>query len=509
MSYGKFLCSIVPLSLGTGVLLFLLALALMPPGTGGRYAALSFDAAVPDRRIGELLSTVTADYISESTQYVFLDDFGTLREIPLDRYGESVEPFDPRNDGYAEKLRSFFVRDGKRIFFVPLGKSPSGAAGGFAVDGLAVFEKRIAPLFAGIPFSADYVGGGKPLFLWLALAVGAGVGALLLRKPRLPAAASLPALCALAPGGPPSLALGAILAGFLFLLAEPAGEFFVSLRYRVNDPEFRSLGRRIARDILGPFRFRLILGAFLLAAYGGGCAAGGTAPLLGFAVFAVATGLTVFALLAESNRGEAQDHVRFLPVIIMKPPSPVPAFSRIVLVYFLASAMAAALPLLFPGLRSAISWSAISWSAVPRSAGLPAPFSRGVLPTAEEYLAHAAFQAGFSYRPLGGGEGTYRHYVPGDDGLLSEAPMAERAPPVIRPFPLRDLADFLDDPKRDGVPVTAGAAVGDGGGISRGMLRGAPLLIALVLALPALRGPGWGRNKKKKMVVYPEKRIAA
>ncbi|MDR1617617.1 MAG: hypothetical protein LBS06_01060 [Treponema sp.] len=463
----------------------MLALWLMPPGTAAGYAALRFDAAVPDRRIGELLSAVTEDYISESTQYVLLDDFGALREIPLDRYAESVEPFDPRNDGYAEKLRAFFVRDGSRVFFVPLAKLPGGrAAGGFAGGREAAFERRIAPLFEGIPFSVEYAGRGKPVLLWFVLAAAAGVGALFLWKPRLPAAASLPVLCAFAPGGPPALALGAILAGFLFLLVEPAGEFFVSFRY--GGPRSGSRpGGRIAGN-LRPFRRRLVPGALLLAAYGGGCAAGGVPPLLGAAVFAAALGLVILSLLAESVRGGSQDHVRFLPVIITKPPNPVPAFSRIVLAQFLGAALAASLPLLFPGLRPAAA---------------PALFTGGALPSEEEYLRHAAFQAGFSWRPLGGGEGIYRRYTAGEDGLLSELPGEEKAAPSFPPFPLRDLAAFLDDPAAvpGPRPFEEGA----------GPLRQLPLLVALVLALPALRGPAWGRSKKKKMLVYAEKRIAA
>jgi hypothetical protein len=453
----------------------------MPPGTAAGYAVLRFDEAVPDRYIGELLSTVTDDYISESTQYVLLDDFGALREIPLDRYAESVAPFDPRNDGYAEKLRSFFVRDGGRFFFVPLADMPGGGAAG---GRKAAFERRITPLFDGIPFSVGYSGRERPVLLWFVLAATAGTGTLFLWKPRLPAAVSLPVLCALAPGGPPALALGAILAGFLFLLVEPAGELLASLRRGAPGSGPRPAGR-IARN-LRPFRFRLIPGVLLPVLYGAGCAAGGVPLFLGIAVFAASLGLVILSLLAESVRGRARDHVRFLPVIIMKPPSPVPAFSRIVLARFLGAALAAFLPLFFPGLRPAVP---------------PALFA-GTLPAEEDYLRHAAFQAGFSWRPLEGGEGTYRRYAAGEDGLLSEVPGGEGAAPSFPPFPLKDLAALSDDPAG-----ASGPRPPEGEGT--GPLRQVPLLVALILALPALRGPVWGRNKKKKMLVYSEKRIAA
>jgi hypothetical protein len=93
------------------------------PGEG--FAALTLDASYPDRQIRELLAyggVKTA--IGESSQWVFLEDFGGLEQVPLDRYWERVEPFDPRNDGYAERLQSFFVFNGERRIFIGLKGAP-------------------------------------------------------------------------------------------------------------------------------------------------------------------------------------------------------------------------------------------------------------------------------------------------------------------------------------------------------------------------------------------------
>ena len=83
---------------------------------GERWAVLILDEAHEDRRIRESLAGIGA-FISESSQNIFIDDFGSVKKIPLDSYYDEIEAFDPRNDGYAEKLSAFFVRDGKRLFF--------------------------------------------------------------------------------------------------------------------------------------------------------------------------------------------------------------------------------------------------------------------------------------------------------------------------------------------------------------------------------------------------------
>ncbi|MCL2473083.1 MAG: hypothetical protein FWF26_05325, partial [Treponema sp.] len=85
------------------------------------FAVLSLDESQNDREIQELLySKGIKDFFSESTQVVPVDDFGSLKMVPLDSFRNEIEKFDPRDDGYAQKLSSFFVRDGKRFFFLPL-----------------------------------------------------------------------------------------------------------------------------------------------------------------------------------------------------------------------------------------------------------------------------------------------------------------------------------------------------------------------------------------------------
>ena len=104
---------LVSLTLGA----LLLFWALLQPG-GGRWAVVYTGAGLKERKIAGMLKEKGLDCVSESTVWVLLDDFSELKQIPLDQYDDFVEPFDPRNDGYAEKLRSFFVQAGIRRFFV-------------------------------------------------------------------------------------------------------------------------------------------------------------------------------------------------------------------------------------------------------------------------------------------------------------------------------------------------------------------------------------------------------
>ena len=74
-----------------------------------------------DRFVRESLDSLgLGSFISESSQIVYLDDFTGLRNIALDLYDDMVLSFDPRNDGYPALLRSFFVRDGRRYFYLLL-----------------------------------------------------------------------------------------------------------------------------------------------------------------------------------------------------------------------------------------------------------------------------------------------------------------------------------------------------------------------------------------------------
>jgi len=116
MSIEKSVLIIPVFSLFSGLFMFFIALKNIPTQDYEHYAVIIADKNASDILITDLLPEHS---ISETRQWVFLDDFGKLTQIPLVEYENRLLDFDPRRDGYADKLRNFFVRDEKRFFFVP------------------------------------------------------------------------------------------------------------------------------------------------------------------------------------------------------------------------------------------------------------------------------------------------------------------------------------------------------------------------------------------------------
>jgi hypothetical protein len=480
MPFKYSLIILVVLSLISGVLLSHLAAVLMPPGRGGAYAVLVLDEALPDRQIRELLNN--EQVISESSQWVLLDDFSGLASIPLDEYPRRVSAFDPRNDGYAERLRSFFVRGGKRFLYIPLGP-------GFgALKGL---EKRLALSLGNIPFQLEYTGGGKPVRLYFFLSLLAGAAALWFTR-RLVFAPCIPALAGLAFAGAPGMAPAAFLMGLGGLFLAPCGEYFMALRYKKNRLPFGSYESRTLGEVLSPFKKRLFWAPLLIGALALCFITGGVHPLLILGTVAGFTGLYFFSHWVFSRRGEAQDHVRFSPVLILNVPVLGLDFSRLMLPYALAALLAVPLSLLFPGPASPEFPSFLQ--------DAPPPIQEG------EYRSHAAFQASFSLRPLGrdrrvfgveeAREPAYFYYTLGDDGLIAgmEAALPEEPEAAgmagVPPFPLGDLMTALEPGKKSG-PAGKGPAWGE-------LIPG---FIAVLLSLPVFVKPRRGDKKKKNWLL--------
>ena len=433
---------------------------------GGGYAVLAADAAVPDRTLRELLVPLEGDFagapVSESSQWALLNEFGAVARIPLDEYPSRVTSFDPRNDGYAEKVRSFFVREGKRFVFIPL-RSVARAA--------ETLEDKIAAALGLIPFSVEYLGFGKPLgFYALLFAAAAGLFLFLFgwrrRRGAEWALPCLPALAACASGGAPGFALAALLVGLSALLHDPLAELC-------------GPGRRRS-GVLDSFRAQWLLSPFFLAGYTLVALYSGFSPPLALGIIAAYTGIYLFSIRTFSLP-RAGAHIRFTPVLIARP-SLAAGFSGDgkaalpMLPFALAGLLAALLTVRAAGVRSG------SWTAA---------FTAPPLVTEEDYRSHAALQASFSLRPLGreaaGDRGPYPAYELGPDGLVSPAYRTAAMPSADAqeesPFPLKQLMDFLS---AGGVKGQSPAAT-DGGTIPGGGAGDlAPALVPLLFIIPGI-----------------------
>ena len=425
MSFRRSLFILCAVSLISGVVFIFAGLAWQPDRGRGAFAALITSDAVPDREIRRRLGD---SLISESSQWFFLDDFGAVARVPLDEYDARLLPLDPRNDGYADKLRSFFVRDGKRFSFIPL----NVAAGGAPVK--MPLEKSLPLLLEGIPFALEFPGLGRPLGVFFV--IFAGAAALLLCVRFLPArwrvetaelVFCLPALVFFGFAGAAGFVLCALLAGLAALVREPLREFFVMSRCR--DRVFFSgetAKGRFWRNVFQPFKLNWLLAPVFAGGFLCVLLFTVNSLLMAVAAFLVFAAIFVFSVRAFSLPRDSGRHMRFVPVALVKN-SLNPVFAAVMLP-FVAAALAAGL-------------SACAAPRVSDPAGLSS--LEGELVTEADYLAHAAFQASFSYRPLGRSGGDYLLYTRSGDGLVAPSDAVREPLPDVPPFPLKGLMDFL------------------------------------------------------------------
>ncbi|MCL2374860.1 MAG: hypothetical protein FWC65_06425, partial [Treponema sp.] len=233
-----------------GVVVFCLFRLSAPPvsgdasGGGSRYAVLSVGQCQNDRRIREALASGGIEgIISESSQKIPIDDFGALRLIPLDMFWDEIEPFDPRNTGFAEKLSAFFVQGGQRFFFFPLASSQGNAAG---------MEARVAALLPDVPFDIAVLGQGRSRLLYFILLAAACVAALVFSRSRRFFAIGIPALLALGWGGSSAFFWAALLAAMWEMLREPLKEIAAADSYQRRD--YAGLGLSGLAEKLKPFK---------------------------------------------------------------------------------------------------------------------------------------------------------------------------------------------------------------------------------------------------------------
>ncbi|MDR1587096.1 MAG: hypothetical protein LBS57_06550 [Treponema sp.] len=423
-----FLTAVV--SVLSGLVVFFLFRSFMIPEIREGYAVVAVDASLSDRHVRDLLGSAgfPDGCFSESNQWVYIDDFGDLKKIPLDIYQEEVELFDPRNDGFGERLKGFFVRNGKRFFFIPL-------EGGFG--GRKKLEKALASAMDQIPFSVEILGYSRPFFWYFVLSALAALGALFLSGFSRGFAFQIAVLLAFARGGPPALVLAGLLASFWALSRDPLEELFSARRYRFASYAGRGIGA--LQEKLRPYRLNLILVFVFLLLFVFAAGIGGLSPLPVWIGFFSSWGLIVLSRASESERERRTGHVRFTPVI-MGPAKTLPLFP-VAAVFAAAALLSLLLPLAFPSF------------AYPSPSGLLPLSDRGYVISAAEYEQHAALARSFSLRPLGAGlrypdsvSGGYSRYYLGEDGLIAgetEDPLKELRAREIPSFPLEKLMEFL------------------------------------------------------------------
>jgi len=424
-------CCLISLIGGVG-LFFLGSLAGYEQFKGG-YAILSVDSSLEDKYVREYLDKGRAFFsgypISESSAWVMLDIFGSLQQIPLDEYSSRVLPIDPRNDGYAEKLRDFFIRDGKRYIYVPL------LAGNWKDTFL---DKQFAGLMQNIPFSVDYYGTGKPLSLYFIVYGSASLCLYILCFFRKILTARIVNILTLIPlfssfsfFGAEGIAAASILFGAFFLLREPLYEIASMPGFFTGSLKLKSFRKKVKKEIYQPYKtywkslflFVLVLGILIIF----------TPLKLLFLIVIFLASLAVFFISSKILSSDEGSRRRFSPVAIMTKRKPEFAF----FVYMLPFAFGALAALLFtpffPGSMAADRKYEITINE-------------------EDYYEHLTYQATFSMRQMGSEVFAYYDYVPGDDGLPSVSKVQENRNlnyDDFPAFPLKHLINFLNNDKNE------------------------------------------------------------
>ncbi|GHU65761.1 hypothetical protein FACS189447_05290 [Spirochaetia bacterium] len=440
----------------------------MPLESGKGYAVLSVDADTDDRKVGELLSAAGMEYQSESSEGFYINDFSGLKWLALDSYREELEDFDPRDDGYGEKLKSFFVAQGMRRFFVPLEDTGNQRS----------LEKTFSRVLGDIPFSLEILGNPRPLLIYFVMMGAACIAALFLSREKWLFVLNIPVFLAFSWAGVPGLILAGVLAGLRGLLREALGELF----------SVRSYGT--LKERLLPYRINFFAAFFFLIFFGILIRINAL-PLI--PSLAGPGSLFVLGLIARSDQKRRRSnapHIRFMPVPIILKSAKLPVFQPSMMAFEAAAIIALAFPIFYSG--------PYSGSAKGEGVG---DFSNLVLP--EDYAEHMAFQTAFSLLPLdrkGGGE--YFRYSLGEDGLIANTeaalPINQIATQEIPPYPLEKLTDFLLYSENKVIPAP-GTQLKDW--IS--------VFLIMIVSFPIRFSKENQEGKKKKPDLLRDRRIAA
>jgi hypothetical protein len=405
-----------------GAFLSIAALAVLEKAP---WAVLEVSETVPGRALEKTLRDAGIGCVSAFSIPVLLNDFDGVREIPLDRYDDYVEAGDPRNDGYAVKLRSFFIAEGKCRFFLEPGFGlrrklerllpefsgtwvlenpvvfPAAACAAFLAAALAFVLLEAGKRRAGNrPPVRRFFGSGEPGFLFGAFC-------------------AVPVLFPLVLAGVPGLA-----ASGLFVILFHASKPIIREYFRHYRKGFRPMTGTERRELAGLYPFHCAVDLGVFPAYVFCCLAGGISPVIALP----APFLFCVSLFLSCKAEASADRNVFFPLPISGKIRPGALILPVLPVFLAACAVFAA--------------------AQPVSAPFSYSASYGPLPGPGEYAAHAEFQASFSRRSLYG-ESNYGSYPAGEDGLISGFVPAEPSLSPLPPYPpeLEKLSELFAGPR--------------------------------------------------------------
>lgn len=464
------------LSIGT----LLLSVRMGPSSAPVPFIALSVSDRLDETDLREGLSSLGfPSAVSESTQRVFLDDFGELKSIALNEYRDFVEPFDPRDDGYAEALRSLFVSSGRRRVFIPLGPLAS------LTDPHKTGE-RIRRFFAGEDAQVYVHAVPRRTAPQAALLLGALVFALPAARPILPLLPCVPAVAALGLLGPAGLVLSGLAFALTLLLRTVA----------VEAAHLRSRGQvagKAAAALLNDFSPRL---------------AGGLAMVLLFMLLGLGASLPPVPLVlglgscvllvwsvpaAAEQRRLRRGRLRFLPLPLIRSGFDLSGSARAALPFAAAALCSLILALVLPAAGAGDDLSVFLGEGARRI-------------TESDFRSHLEHQRSFSFLSLHRGESAgafaYEGYQLGADGLISGSVQKELGPAYNA-----ESIPKTEDAAEDLIQLLDASVRGGGSALTLG--ETAAVLFVLVLCIPSAVVRPRRMGRRGALTIHGEKRAAA
>jgi hypothetical protein len=366
----------------------------IPPSQS--YAVIECPVAVSDRAVTDALrENGVQGVVSESTQFFLLNAWSGIEQVPLDRLEDRLIAADPRRDAYAPKLRSFFVNDKTRRFFVPLSNGKNRS--------VFMIETALRNTLSEIPVSSIIIpqNAQPPLSRIMGM----------IEK---------------------TVVLAAMLMLCVMVIVPFFKDFLSDLSYR---------GRKLRRGHV-PFIVSLFLAAVFIACGIAGSAA--SAFRIVFIVLPLAVFLLGWMLPAwlQWRRAQRRGHVLFRPLalrgVLVHPKRRGPPV--IIMGMFAVAAIATIVTIV-----SGVSFFTGS------DGGGTAPLSRegyGAMVSADEYHTHGRRQTLFSYLPLGiereEDAPPYLRYTRDSGGLYVAAGTVDEPEIALPPYPFADLAAFVE-----------------------------------------------------------------
>ncbi|MDR0639618.1 MAG: hypothetical protein LBG27_12085 [Spirochaetaceae bacterium] len=368
----------------------------LPPSHS--FAVVECPVSVSDREAaGALGEAGIQGVVSESTQFFLLSAWNGVEQVPLDMLDDRLLDSDPRRDGYAQKLRAFFVNEKTRRFFVPLSNWKN--------KNVQVIEAAVRDALSGLPVSS-----------------------IILHDPRSPFLSSLSRTFGMV--GKAAVWAALFITCGLFIPA-----FFKNF---LSDRAYRLSGhhRNIRRG-----KTPVAVSLFLTAVFIASGMAGGVVSVSRFALIVFPFALFLLGWMAPVwfrwKAAGRRGHILFHPVA-MRETKPRSERGRplVIIVYLFAIGAAACAASFFIGSGSEDGQAGFSNEGY------------GGLVSEEEYRAHGRRQTVFAYLPLGVDREEdappYRHYTENADGLYIAAETVEMEESVIPACPFDSLAAFIE-----------------------------------------------------------------